>query len=114
MVRTLARAFRSHRFLVVLPFALSGCGGVNPPSPTIGTYVAGSFCFGNAIDAAGNIWVANGGNGIPGTAPGESNITELSPSGTTIGTFVAGTGPIGIAIDRLGNVWVENYGNGRW
>ena len=81
-----------------------------PPVPN--TYVAGSFCFGNAIDSAGNIWVANGGNGTPGTAAGDSNISKLSPFGQVIGTYVAGTGPIGIAIDKSGNVWVENYGNG--
>ncbi len=76
------------------------------------TYVAGSFCFGSAIDSAGNIWVANQGNGFPGTAASESNVTELSPSGAIIGTYVAGSVPIGIAIDKSGNVWVENYGNG--
>jgi streptogramin lyase len=92
--------------------ALSSCGGGSSSGPTIGTYVAGSFCFGNAIDSAGNVWVANGGNGIPGTATGDSNVTELSPSGAVIGTYAVGTIPIGIAIDKSGNVWVENYGNG--
>ncbi|MGB8479691.1 MAG: NHL repeat-containing protein [Acidobacteriaceae bacterium] len=106
-------------FLVSVNVVLmEGCGGGNTPatpvtpSSTINTYVAGSFCFGNAIDSAGNIWVANEGNGSPGTALGESNVTELSPSGTVIGTYLAGSVPIGIAIDKSGNVWVENYGNG--
>jgi hypothetical protein len=95
-------------FLIFVPQALFGCSSV----PNIRTYVAGSSCFGNAIDSAGNIWVANGGNGTPGTAAGDSNVTELSPSGRVIGTYVAGMVPIGIAIDKSGNVWVENYGNG--
>jgi hypothetical protein len=68
------------------------------------TYVAGNYCFDNAIDSAGNIWVANAGNGTPGTAAGDSNITEMNSSGKVIGTYVAGTGPIGIATDQ------ETYG----
>ena len=98
--------------LISLPLALSSCGGGSSSGTQIVTYVAGSFCFGNAIDSAGNVWVANGGNGFPGTAAGESNVTELSPSGAVIGTYVVGSVPIGVAIDKSGNVWVENYGNG--
>ncbi len=99
-------------FLMSVSLALSGCGGGGSSGPAVRTYVAGTNCFGNAIDSAGNVWVANGGNGIPGTAAGNSNITKLSPSGAVIGTYVAGTFPIGIAIDKSGNVWVENYGTG--
>src|SRR5450759_3892399 len=88
---------------IVLIAALAGCGTSTTSAPAaatkVRTYVAGSSCFGNAIDSSGNIWVANGGNGTPGTAPGDSNVTKLSPSGTVIGTYVAGTGPIGMAID---------------
>ncbi len=55
--------------------------------------------------------MANGGNGTPGTASGDSNVTKLSPSGTVIGTYVAGSYPAGgIAIDKSGNVWVTNWG----
>ena len=101
---------------IVLIAALAGCGTSTTSAPAaateVRTYVAGSSCFGNAIDSSGNVWVANGGNGTPGTAPGDSNVTKLSPSGTVIGTYVAGAGPIGMAIDKSGNVWVENYGNG--
>src|ERR1035437_205692 len=106
------RFLASSLFLMLIPLVLSSCGGGSSSAPTIGTYAAGSFCFGNAIDSAGNIWVANGGNGTPGTAAGDSNVMKLSPSGKVIGTYVAGAGPIGIAIDQSGNVWVENYGNG--
>ena len=96
-------------FLIFVPLALSGCGGGNS---SVSTYVAGSSCFGNAIDSAGDVWVANGGNGTPGTAAGDSNVMKLSPTGQVLGTYVAGFVPIGLAIDRSGNVWVENYGNG--
>ena len=100
---------------LALSAALTGCStsGTSAPKTTtnVDTYLAGAHCFDNAIDASGNIWVANGGNGTPGTAPGDSNITKLSPSGAVIGTYVAGSFPIGMAIDKTGDVWVENYGN---
>jgi len=65
-----------------------------------------------AIDGSGNVWVANYGDGIPGTAFGDSNVTELSPNGSIIGTYTAGNGPDAIAIDGSGNVWVANYAGG--
>ena len=99
-------------FLIFVPLALSCCGGGSSSGAKIRTYVAGSRPFGNAIDSSGNVWVANGGNGIPGTGPGNSSVTKLSSSGIVIGTYVAGSLPMGIAIDYYGNVWVENYGNG--
>ena len=69
--------------------------------------------FGNAIDSSGNVWVANGGNGTPGTAPGDSSVTKLSPSGRRIGTYVAGSLPEIAAVDTAGNIWVTNgYGVG--
>jgi len=56
-----------------------------------------------AIDARGNVWVADGGH---------STISELSSTGepiTTSGMFESGLyGPDAIAIDAAGNVWVAN------
>ena len=80
---------------------------------TLGTYIAGSFPEGVAIDPTGNIWVVNKGNGTQGTVAGDSSITELSPSGATIGTYAVGSYPEIVAIDSAGNVWVTNgYGRG--
>jgi sugar lactone lactonase YvrE len=71
----------------------------------------GTIPIGIAIDKSGNVWVENYGNGTPGTAAGDSNVTELSPSGSVIGTYVAGRYPAGgIAIDTSRNVWVTNWG----
>jgi DNA-binding beta-propeller fold protein YncE len=64
------------------------------------TYNVGKYPHGIAIDASGNVWVAN---------EGSNNVTELSISGTTIGTYGVGSGPYGIAIDASGNVWVANH-----
>ena len=101
--------------LTLALISLVGCSSSSDNAASSGpvrTFAAGAYCFDNAIDRDGNIWVANGGNGIPGTAPGNSNLMKLSPSGALLGTYPAGTFPIGIAIDQTGNVWVENYGTG--
>ena len=67
---------------------------------TIYTYTVGTNPLGLAIDASGNIWVANNtGN----------TVTKLSASGVLIGTFAVGGGPSNIAIDSAGNAWVTNY-----
>jgi len=58
-----------------------------------------------AVDASGNVWVANAGG---------SSVTELSSGGALLSgsTGYAGggniLGPQGIAIDRTGNVWVAD------
>lgn len=67
------------------------------------TFTTGTYPEGIAIDATGNIWVANNGDGT---------VTELNSTGTIVGTFTVGTGPVGIAIDTSGNVWVANSGGG--
>jgi len=66
---------------------------------------------GLAIDANGNIWIANCGSANCATS-GVGNVTEVAPSGVTIGTTSAGglNIPYAIAIDLSGNAWVANYG----
>jgi len=49
-----------------------------------------------AVDASGNVWVAN---------DSSSSITELNSSGAAVGTYSIGTVPNGVAIDANGNVW---------
>ena len=56
-----------------------------------------------AIDASGNVWVAN---------YGSSNVTELSSAGALLGTLSVGTGPHGMAIDASGKA--INYSGGAW
>ena len=111
-------SIRFNRYFLFIPLSfliifvlilLSGCGGGSSSSGTsVNTYVAGSFCFDNAIDSSGNIWVANKGNGTPGTGLLDSNVTELSSSGAVIGTYIVGSYPEIVAIDSAGNVWVAN------
>jgi DNA-binding beta-propeller fold protein YncE len=69
---------------------------------TLGTYSVGSYPNGVAVDASGNVWVANSGS---------ANVTKLSSAGATLGTYSVGTSPIGVAVDASGNVWVANDGS---
>ena len=77
-----------------------GRGGV--AGITLGTFSAGTGPSGVAVDASGNVWVAN---------YGSNNVTKLSSAGALLGTFSVGTNPIAVAIDTSGNVWVANYGS---
>jgi streptogramin lyase len=61
---------------------------------------------GVAIDASGNVWVANNAS---------SSITEVSPVGAILSSSSGITGgglnsPYRIAIDASGNIWVTNFG----
>ncbi len=66
------------------------------------TYNVGSWPDGIAIDASGNVWVANWGN---------NTVTELSPTGATITTVTVGTNTVDIAIDGSGDIWLAGYNN---
>jgi len=64
---------------------------------------------GVAIDAAGNVWVADN------TSAGA--VSELSPTGAALSPAAGYTGnglvgPLGLAIDSGGQVWVANWGQG--
>ncbi|MCX6722364.1 MAG: NHL repeat-containing protein, partial [Candidatus Staskawiczbacteria bacterium] len=69
----------------------------------IGTYSVGAGPYGVAIDANGNVWVANFGTGSGNT------ITELNTAGALLNTWNTGSGPTGVAIDANGNAWVSNF-----
>jgi streptogramin lyase len=80
-------------------------GGVARVTPANG--VSSFSCCnepaGIAIDAPGNIWVAD---------YGSSSVVELAPSGAILAQTSASGGlnsPVGIAVDGSGNVWIANY-----
>jgi DNA-binding beta-propeller fold protein YncE len=60
---------------------------------------------GLAIDASGNVYVANGNS--------DDNIVELTPSGaaSVFATEPAGSSPHGLAFDSSGDLWVVNNGH---
>jgi hypothetical protein len=83
-----------------------------------GTSRARSQSTGFAIDALGNIWIAD--NGINSVTELNSLGAPLSPPTASGGTTLASAGgfkggglssPVAVAVDPLGNAWVAN-GNG--
>jgi len=73
------------------------------PMPTsITTTTELSDPRGIALDASGNLWVANFGAGT---------VSKLSSSGSTLGVFTISGSPLGIAIDAGGNLWIANFGS---
>lgn len=67
------------------------------------TFTTGTYPEGIAIDATGNIWVANNGS---------ASVTVFNSSGAALFTPTVGASPVGIAIDASGNAWVTNSGSG--
>lgn len=67
---------------------------------------------GLAVDAAGNVWIANNIN-----VSGAGSVTKLGPTGAALspdGGFTGGglDEPVGLAVDLDGNVWVANFAQG--
>jgi RHS repeat-associated protein len=87
-----------------------------------GTYLAGfgaagsengqfSFAKGIAIDAAGNVWVADTNNNrIQAFKPNGEFIRKFGTEGTGNGQLKA---PLGLAFDAEGKLWVADTGNDR-
>ncbi|MFZ2038492.1 MAG: LamG-like jellyroll fold domain-containing protein [Minisyncoccia bacterium] len=73
---------------------------LNSSGGLVGTYTVGTTPYGIAIDASGNVWMAN--------YIGTNNVTKLNSSGGLVGTYNVGTYSTGIAIDASNNVWVAN------
>lgn len=81
---------------------------------TTSTYTGGGLLQPSAIaiDGAGQVWIANGGNSVSSFA---NNGTAQSPAtGYGTATPAAPTpynAPSGIAVDQAGSVWVTNSGS---
>jgi DNA-binding beta-propeller fold protein YncE len=89
------------RSLAVLSLALS-MGAVASSAATNPL----SFPRGLAVDAKGNLWVANS---------GDNNVIAFTPGYARIAadTITQGiSNPTGVAFDPNGNLWVANYGAG--
>jgi sugar lactone lactonase YvrE len=111
-----------------LPTAISTAGvvttiaGNGQTGSGNGTGTAASFYYpqGVAIDAAGNLFVADQGNnqirkistkGTVTTLAGTLVAGNTNVSATTIGVAALFNGPTGVAVDGTGNVYVADFGN---
>jgi hypothetical protein len=84
---------------VSIPVTITGTPTVAPTVSTIASGVNGPF--GLAVDAAGNVFVAN---------TGDNQVDEVTPAGA-ISTFASGfDDPAGLAFDSAGNLYVANAG----
>jgi sugar lactone lactonase YvrE len=96
-------------------WASSAFGEAPTYRASIGSYGSGNGQFahpaGVAIDAEGNLWVADQGNDrVQKFNEAGEYVSKFGSSGSENGQFA---GPKAIAIDAEGNIWVADSGNGR-
>ncbi len=110
----------NHRIRKITPArvvtTIAGDGTVGHADGT-GTAATFRLPSGIAIDAAGNLYVADSGNSLIRKISTLGVVTTLAGTGTTgnadgTGTAASFNGPIGIAVDAAGNVYVaDSYNN---
>jgi Beta-propeller repeat len=94
------------------------------PTLSYSTYIGGSFGYGIAADAAGNVYVTGQAGDFPTTAGafqtvrpspyGSGFVTKLNPTGSALiySTYLGGTSDTdayAIAVDAAGNAYVVGY-----
>ncbi len=92
-------------------------GGTLPGSTDgIGTAAGFDHPHGVAVDAAGNVYVADQGNNLVRKITPDGTVSTLAGSGTHgaadgTGTAASFNNPFGVAVDAAGNVYVADEGN---
>lgn len=96
----------------VTVYAAGASGNVAPTATIAGTSTGLNLPVGIAVDAAGKIYVANGGSGVGSSitiyAAGASG--NAAPLATIAGSNTGLRGPNGLTLDATGDVYVTNYG----
>ncbi len=97
---------------------VSTLAGTGAAGAANGPGIDASFSAPNgvAVDAAGNVYVADYGNNLIRKITPDGGVTTLAGSGAPgaangTGTAASFFGPVGIAADPAGNVYVADYGN---
>ncbi len=85
----------------------------NPVATATSTFAGGGLLqpTGVAVDGAGQVWIANGGNSVSSFSNSGAALSPAAGYGAT--TAAAATpynAPSGIAVDQAGSVWVTNSG----
>lgn len=100
-------------FLVFVSPGADPSPGINPGAAVTSTFTGGGLLHPSAvaIDGAGQVWVANGGNTISSFSnTGTAQSPATGYGATTAAAPTPYNVPSSIAIDQAGSVWITNSG----
>ncbi len=95
-------------------------GGATPPSTTPGPATSAQLISpsGVAVDAAGNVHIADTGNNVIEKVTPDGDLSVIAGGGGTLPSTTSGpatsallNGPRGVAVDTAGNVYIADTGN---
>ena len=96
-----------------LVFVSPATNGYNSHPATISIFTGGGLLQPSAIaiDGAGQVWIANGGNSVSSFSnSGAAQSPATGYGATTAAAPTSYNAPSGIAVDQVGSVWITNSG----